>query len=314
MRMRSHSSSQGSYAAGVLLLIAAASFWSINGALIKHIYAGGEGPNGVVIAFYRSLFAGLVLIPLTRGKWHTLRRRREGGAARPLSILRSIRPAATACVVFFALMTVCFVVANTATQAANAIILQYTSTFWVFLLSPLVLSEKAGARDTWILALAIVGIAVIFVGNASSGLFGLLNGLAAGLFFGLLTLMIRRLRDSDSAVVTVFNNLGSAVLILPVALAFGGLAVPAGCWVWLVVLGVVQFGIPYYLFSIGLRRVPAYQAALLTLLEPVLVPVWTYLAMGETVPPATLAGGGVILLALVLFAVLKKKPTCAAAH
>jgi drug/metabolite transporter (DMT)-like permease len=97
------------------------------------------------------------------------------------------------------------------------------------------------------------------------------------------------------------NNLGSALLILPIALIIGGMAVPAKAWLFLVILGVAQFGLPYYLFSRGLKRVPAYQAALITLVEPILVPVWTYLALGEKVPRETLIGGGIILLALIVF-------------
>ena len=127
--------------------------------------------------------------------------------------------------------------------------------------------------------------------------------------YGLLTMMIRRLRDSDSAAVTVFNNLGSAVLILPFILLMGalmgdltdGLRVSPRAGLLLVIMGVVQFGIPYYLFSLGLVRVPAYQAALITLAEPIFVPVWTYLAVGETVPASTVLGGAVIFVALLVF-------------
>jgi drug/metabolite transporter (DMT)-like permease len=51
---------------------------------------------------------------------------------------------------------------------------------------------------------------------------------------------------------------------------------------------------------LALRRVPAHQAALLTLLEPLLVPLWTYLAVGERVPTATAIGGAIILTSLIL--------------
>ncbi|UCE59870.1 MAG: DMT family transporter [Phycisphaerales bacterium] len=284
-----------SYYAGVALLLAAAAMWSLNGALIKLVYEGGQGPRGVVIAFYRSLFAGLCVLPFAVGRLHTLRGSCGGGLRIPL------RPAALWCVIFFAVMTVCFVVANTKTEAANAIVLQYTSTFWIFGLSPLVLNERARRKEVGLLALAILGVLVIFLGNATTDLFGLLNALCAGLFFGLLTLMIRRMRDSDPAAVTVLNNLGSAVLILPFAVVMGGLFVSGKALVLLIIMGVVQFGIPYYLYSLGLARVRAYQASLITMLEPVLVPVWTYLAVGEIVPFETLIGGGIILVALVLF-------------
>jgi drug/metabolite transporter (DMT)-like permease len=101
--------------------------------------------------------------------------------------------------------------------------------------------------------------------------------------------------------VTVLNNLGSALLILPIAVGVGGLALSGRSLVLLVIMGVVQFGIPYYLYTVGLVRVPAYQAAFITMAEPVLVPVWTYLAVGESVPFTTKIGGGIILVALALF-------------
>lgn len=293
------------YYIGIVFLAAAGLLWSLNGALIKLVYQGGQGPHGVVIAFYRSLFAGLFLVPLARGRWHTLRnratrgRRGEEGVARRSPF--SLRPAAVCCVVFFALMTVCFVVANTKTEAANAIVLQYTSTFWVFGLSPWLLKERARGSELSILGLAIVGIVIIFFGNAATDLTGLINALGAGLFFALLTIMIRQMRDSDSAAVTVLNNLGSALLILPFALLTGDLLISARALTLLVIMGVVQFGVPYYLYSLGLVRVPAYQASLITMTEPILVPVWTYLAVREVAPAETVVGGGIILGALVLF-------------
>ncbi len=311
--------------AGIALLLAASVLWSLNGALIKLLYRDGLGPHAMTIAFYRSLIAGLFLLPLARGKFHTLRRRREGqtvsprftiparnrneGLVRnahhsPFAIshsLLSLRPAAISCVVFFTLMTVCFVLANTMTKAANVIVLQYTSTFWVFCLSPWLLREKPRVAELWVLGLAMVGVVIIFAGNATTDPVGLIIALASGLFYGLLTLMLRRMRDSDSGAITVFNSLGSAALLLPAVLLFGSLWVSPRACVLLVIMGVVQFGLPYYLYALGLTRVAAYQAALITLAEVVLNPMWTYLAVGEKAPLTTVIGGGVILLALVLF-------------
>ena len=198
-------------------------------------------------------------------------------------------------------MTVCFVVANTKTEAANAILLQYTSTFWVFGLSPRLLKERPAAREFWFLALAMLGIAIIFAGNASTDLAGLLIALAAGLFYGLLTLMIRQLRHSDSAAITVLNNLGTALLLLPAAVLVGDLMLSPQTWLLIILMGGVQLGLPYYLYALGLVRVEAHRAALVTMIEPVLVPMWAYLVVQESVPGMTIAGGALILMALVLF-------------
>jgi len=280
------------YLGGVVLLLVASVLWSLNGALIKMTYQAGASP--LAIAFYRSLFAGLFLLPLGARGLRTLSPRAAGRRF-------PIRPLAMGCMVCFTLMTACFIFANTKTEAANAVVLQYTSTFWIFGLSPWLLRERPRGEDLRFVALAMVGIAVIFAGNADTDAVGLLIALASGLFFALLTLMIRRLRDSDPAAVTVFNNLGSALLLLPMCAVMGGLALSDRSLVLLIIMGIVQFGTPYYLYALGLARVPAYQAALITMVEPVLVPVWTYLAVGETVPPATVLGGTVILVALALF-------------
>ena len=303
---------------GIGLIVLASLLWSLNGALIKIVTDQGRGAGGVSIAFYRSLFAGVFLLPLTWGKWRS-------SAANGTSILK--RPAAFWCVVFFTLMTLSFVVANTITQAASVIILQYTSTFWIFGLSPLILKERPRSSDFWFLALAMAGIATIFFGESiwhallhrgdiqsastsfarshrpPANLTGLVIALASGLFYALLTLMIRRLRDANSASVTVMNNLGSAILLFPLVVAVGGLTISLRSFWLLLFMGIVQFGLPYYLYTLGLKRIPAYQAALITLLEPVLVPVWAVLAIGRSeMPPAwTLIGGGVILVALLLF-------------
>ncbi len=292
-----------SYGAGLLFILLAAVLWSLNGALIKFIYRDGAGPEGVTIAFYRSLIGGLFLLPLARGRFHTLLRPAPGAVGGK----RRLRPAALWCCIFFTTMTVCFVTAMTMTAAANAIILQYTSTFWIFGLSPLVLGERARLRDLAVLALAMAGIVIIFVGNAGTSLAGLTIALAAGLFYGLLTLMIRRLRDADSAAVTVANTLGSAIIMLPLVAMMGEFAVSGRIAALLVAMGVLQFGLPYWLYSLGLARVPAYQVALITLLEPVLVPLWTWLAVGERVPGWTAVGGGVILAALLIFVVVARR-------
>ncbi|MGH7828822.1 MAG: EamA family transporter, partial [Candidatus Binatia bacterium] len=62
----------------------------------------------------------------------------------------------------------------------------------------------------------------------------------------------------------------------------------------------VQLGIPYFLFSKGLERVSLQEASLIVLIEPVLNPIWVALVVGEVPGVATLAGGGIILLSLLL--------------
>ena len=63
-------------------------------------------------------------------------------------------------------------------------------------------------------------------------------------------------------------------------------------------MGVVQLGMPYFLFSKGLETVSLQEASLIALIEPVLNPLWVALVVGEIPSAATLAGGAMILLGL----------------
>ena len=66
----------------------------------------------------------------------------------------------------------------------------------------------------------------------------------------------------------------------------------------IVYLGVIQIGIAYWLFSKGLRALPALEVSLLVLLEPVLNPLWTWLVHGERPSLLASAGGGIMVVAL----------------
>jgi drug/metabolite transporter (DMT)-like permease len=69
----------------------------------------------------------------------------------------------------------------------------------------------------------------------------------------------------------------------------------------LAVFGVVQMGIPYWLFARSLKVLSPQEAGIITLLEPLLNPVWAYLIdpEKESLPIGTLIGGGILLFALV---------------
>jgi drug/metabolite transporter, DME family len=95
---------------------------------------------------------------------------------------------------------------------------------------------------------------------------------------------------------TWINNLACALLLLPMVktqlmLSSTQLAI-------LAVMGAVQLGLPYLLFSKGLQLVSLQEASLIALIEPVLNPVWVALIVGEIPSTATMAGGGLILIGL----------------
>jgi drug/metabolite transporter (DMT)-like permease len=269
---------------GTLTLIACAALWSLNGPLIKLL--NQQAVPGITTACYRSLIGGLVFLPF---------------ALRRMGTLGTVPPAwPLAAVLIFTLMTASFVIANTMTAAANAIILQYTSPIWVFLLSPLILSERPARAEGLALLISMAGVAIIFAGNPDTNPAGLLVALTSGFGYGTLTVLLRRLRTVNPVVVSALNTLGSGVLLIGPVAVWGRYALTGQQWSLMLFLGLVQFTLPYLLFSWALRHVEAHRAALILLLETLLNPIWTYCMVGEVPPLATVLGGPLILAGVLL--------------
>jgi drug/metabolite transporter (DMT)-like permease len=93
----------------------------------------------------------------------------------------------------------------------------------------------------------------------------------------------------------VIGNLIACLAALPFAWPFP--AAPASAWLTLSYLGVFQIGLAYVCLTAAMRHLPALEASLLLLIEPVLNPVWTWLLRGEAPGTWTIAGGAVILAA-----------------
>lgn len=267
---------------GRLLIGLAAVLWSTSGFFAKATVFDSwpVAERGLWLAFWRAVFASLVLIPMVR---------------RP-----TWSPALIPMVLVFAAMNLTFLSALSMGEAANAIWLQYTSPVWVFLVGTLVFRETVHPRDAWMLGFAVLGIAVIlYFGQATANRIGVLCGLASGVFFAGVVLCVRQLRAFDSAWLIALNHVTTVVLLAPYVLSRAPW--PSGHqWPFLLCFGVFQMGLPYVLFARGLRAVPGHEATCITLLEPLLVPVWVYLAWDQRPAVATLTGGALILCGLLL--------------
>lgn len=268
-----------------LYLIAGAALWSTGGFFIKEIDAGATS-----ITFFRCLFAGLLLAPAVTG------RRFPRG------------PDIAVSVVLFALLLGLYVGATKETTAANAIFLQYTAPLYVIAFAPWLVGERLRSRDALPFAICSGGIVVLFLGNRSGDdLGGMLMGAGSGFFYGLFLLWLRRVRYADPIAITFANCIGVAILF---SFALLNRDVNSEDLALLLVMGAVQFALPYLLFTRGLREVESSEASLLALIEPVLNPIWVALFYGEDPSTATMIGGAIIVAGLAFrYAVLRDRPS-----
>jgi drug/metabolite transporter (DMT)-like permease len=270
---------------GRLLIVLAALLWSLAGVFIKFL----DVPP-LTIVFYRSFFAFLVFTSFVR--------RAEWQINGPVLVSVLTYTAAISS----------FVSANKLTTAANAIVLQYTAPIFVFLFSRLVLGEKISRVNGFALIAGMIGVGVISLDSAGEPeMAGVVLALLSGVLFAAYMINLRRTQQVSPIYLTWVNNAFCALALLFVvssqlALTLNQLGI-------LAVMGAVQLGLPYFLFSKGLQSVSLLEASLIALIEPVLNPVWVALTVGEIPSTATLSGGLMILFGLgvrYLWPLLKK--------
>jgi drug/metabolite transporter (DMT)-like permease len=266
--------SRSQIARGRWLILAAAFLWSLAGVFIKFL----DVPP-LTIVFYRSLFAGLVFTPFLPAKGWSV--------SAPILISALTYSAAISS----------FVAANKLTTAANAIVLQYTAPIFVFLFSGLVLKEKIAKLNGFALAVSMIGVGIISLDSAGQPeMAGVLLALLSGLLFAAYMINLRRTSEINPVYLTWINNIVCALLLLFVVKSQLGLT-STQLWI-LLVMGAVQLGMPYFLFSKGLHTVSLQEASLIALIEPVLNPLWVAFVVGEIPSRATVTGGAMILLGL----------------
>jgi drug/metabolite transporter (DMT)-like permease len=267
-----------------ILLLTAALLWSIGGVLAKNRWIEEIPVNsrGPVLACYRALFAAACLAPFVR--WRRIRWRT---ALVPMALS-------------YAAMNVLYVSALTRTTAAAAIFLQYTATAWAALFAWLLLGERIRRGDLAALSLAGTGIVCIVAAEWSgANALGNLLGIASGIGYAAVIVGLRSLRDQDGYWLVFINNLAAGLTLLPWVLGMR-ISLGAAQWCMMAGFGVIQLAIPYLLFARALRGVSAHEAALLTIIEAVLNPLWVWLLIGEIAPASTWVGGSLILTGLIL--------------
>ncbi len=233
----------------------------------------------LTIVFYRSLFAGLFFLLFF-----------QRSASLP-------RAALLVAVASYTAAISSFVAANKLTTAANAIVLQYTAPIFVFLLVGFFFRERIGGVTWAALGIGMSGIAVIFAGSAGQPDFaGVTVALLSGLLFSIYMVSLRFLKSVPAGTLTCLNNLACCVLLSPFVI--GQLSLSRAECLIIALMGVVQLGIPYWLFSRAVEKIPVHEASLIVLIEPVLNPLWVALAVGEIPSHATFFGGALIVAGL----------------
>ena len=272
----------------IALMIVAATLWSIAGVVTRQLESTGRWE----VTFWRSLFAAMFVLAALlytrgRGAWDALRA--TGGYGIVSGAM-------------WAIMFVAFMLALMTTTTANTLIVNSIAPLTTALLARAVLRVPIAPRTWAAIALAIGGMLWMFGAGFAAGdarhLAGMLIALAVPLAAAVNLVTLKHAgRSVDLIPAVLLGAAFSAAVTLPFALPFSA---SARDLLWLALLGCVQLGLPCMLMVRASPHLSAPEIALLALIEVLLGPLWTWLGAGEAPAPATLAGGALVLAALLL--------------
>jgi drug/metabolite transporter (DMT)-like permease len=270
---------------GVGLVLAAAVVWSFGGSFGRIL---GEGLGPWTIVFWRSVWAAAFLLAFMLA--------RDGGRG-TLRLFRVMGPPGLAVAVLFGSSSTTFVLALQHTTVANILLIQAGAPLIAALLAWAAFGERVRGPTWAAIAGVLLGIFVMFSDSLTrpASFMGDLLSLWMVLGFSGSIVIVRRYAEVRMVPAVCLGTLLAAAVAAAQApsLAVGDTEMTA-----LFGFGALNLGLGLALFVTGARLVPAAIAALLGVLETMLGPLWVWMLFGETPAARTLAGGGLVLAAL----------------
>ncbi|MCB6179197.1 DMT family transporter [Rhodobacter sp. Har01] len=189
----------------------------------------------------------------------------------------------------------CFVGALKATTIAHVAIIYATVPFAAAGLGWLVLRERPGS-GAMAAAIAALSGSVVMVGLGGDGR-ALGDLMAVGMVLAMAAIIV--IARARPGLPVLAAGIVSAIWVPLVCLPFATLD---GLTVWNVFLmagfGLLNSTLGFALFIYGSRHCPPVETALIGALETPLTPLWVWLVFAEQPTAATLAGGGIVMLAV----------------
>jgi drug/metabolite transporter (DMT)-like permease len=270
-------------------MIGATLLWSMAGIVTRRL----DSATSFEATFWRSAFNAAALIVLLG---------RLRGFAPLARTLRSGDPTLWISGFCWAVMFTAFMVAITMTTVANVLVTMAIAPLLTALFARLALGQRLPARTWWAIVAAGAGIGWMYVHELAvvdaRHLVGVAIALAVPIAAALNWTAIQKSRrgGADLLAAVLIGAVLSALIVLPFALPLRASGHDVAL---LALLGIAQLAVPCLIAVAAARVLLAPEAALLALLEIVFGVTWTWLGAGEVPSRHVLAGGALVLGALV---------------
>lgn len=188
------------------------------------------------------------------------------------------------------------------TTIANATLGYYFAPVFVMLLSPFILKEQLSFKKIICIIIAIMGL-VLIVGEGVSAsntndILGLSYGLIAAAFYAALLLLNKFIKGMGKLELTIIQLGITSLLLMPYVFStsgFGIFEVSSSSIPFIVILGVVNTGIGFWLFFSGMERLKGQSIAMLSYVDPFVAILISAIILQEQMTAIQMLGGALLL-------------------
>lgn len=269
-----------------LMLIASMIMFGTLGPFVRNIpVSSGE------LALYRAVLAILliaVFLLLTRQKI-------------PFAKIKKMLPLLLASGVAIGINWIFLFEAYKYTTVSVATLNYYFAPVLVTIVSPILFKEKLSCRQILCFVMSTLGLVLITgIGSVGKGkdLIGILFGLGAAVFYAMVVLCNKYIKEVEGIHRTFLQFLAAVVTLLPYVLLTSGVTLGSLSgvgWVNLLIVGLLHTGVTYCMYFSSLKELPGQEVAILSYVDPLVAVVVSMTILDEKISFWQMLGGFLIL-------------------
>ena len=155
----------------------------------------------------------------------------------------------------------------------------------------------------YVVIATLLGIALFFFDQLKPGyILGNFVAIAAGMFMAGMFMAVGNLEGDERFSAIFIGQMFTFLVGLPF-FVFGGTQITGTSVLCILILGVIQLGLPYVLYIKATKYCPPLACSLLSTIEPLLNPVWVFIFDGERPGMYALIGGVVVIVSITVWCI-----------
>lgn len=188
------------------------------------------------------------------------------------------------------------------TTISAATLSYYFAPVIVMIVCPILFHERLTQKQILCFVMSTVGLVLIIelegINGAGNHLFGIVLGLGAAVFYAIVILLNKFIKQVEGIRRTFFQFLAAIFILLPYVACTKGMhleVLSTKGWIYLLIVGIVHTGITYCMYFSSLKELKGQEIAIFSYLDPVVAVVISVTILGEEFSFLQFLGGALIL-------------------